>query len=208
MSGYPTLPPPSAAKKEEVFYCPFGCKGNECDDKGYCGHLVGFTIDMATVEPIMELMRHDRSKGGWYPTGFLMTSGAYREQLQPGDVTVNPIVREKLPKEDIEYEKYSLFSFRVYSNNPDRMPIPIQGETQVGPKVKNRAFEFNHRKRAFEQQLAAPSPNDDVKVNPRKRALADAIEKDEKLAKKKAKSKKRISTAQANEPAAEPVAAE
>lgn len=190
MAEYPTLAPPSA-KNEEVFYCPFGCKGNEIDGNGYCGHLVGFTTDMETIEPIVDLMRYDSAKGGWYATGHLAVVSSMREYLQPGDVKVNPIIKEKLPKEDLEYEKYLWVSFRVYSDDPNRIPNLCEREVPRGPRVKNKTFEFAHRKQVFEQQLNAPGPDADIEINPRKRLRKKAQDE-------AGKGKKLVSTAAAN----------
>jgi hypothetical protein len=33
--------------------CPFGCVGRAVDDKGYCKHLVGFSEDCKTYEPMV-----------------------------------------------------------------------------------------------------------------------------------------------------------
>jgi hypothetical protein len=34
-------------------FCPFGCPDSEIDDFGYCRHLVGFTLDKKTYEPMV-----------------------------------------------------------------------------------------------------------------------------------------------------------
>lgn len=36
---------------ETVNVCPFGCEDHELDDRGYCGHLVGFYRGGKTYEP-------------------------------------------------------------------------------------------------------------------------------------------------------------
>lgn len=33
--------------------CPFGCKDHQLDDNGYCVHLIGFTEDKQTYEPMV-----------------------------------------------------------------------------------------------------------------------------------------------------------
>ncbi len=38
---------------EKVNFCPFGCGDEELDDNGYCRHLVGFTNDGKTFEPMV-----------------------------------------------------------------------------------------------------------------------------------------------------------
>lgn len=38
-----------------VNMCPFGCTEKQIDDHGYCRHLVGFTNDKATYEPMLRV---------------------------------------------------------------------------------------------------------------------------------------------------------
>src|ERR1700731_3755102 len=115
---YPTLPMPAAVEAEKYF-CPFGCKGPECDERGYCAHLVGFTTDRETVEPLEELLVHSEKKGKWIATGPLTVNGAHKEYLQTDDKLVNPIVRDKDYKTGQEFDKYMWVSWRVYTENPD-----------------------------------------------------------------------------------------
>lgn len=35
--------------------CPFGCENQHLDDNGYCFHLVGFTNDKKTLEPLVTI---------------------------------------------------------------------------------------------------------------------------------------------------------
>jgi len=191
---YPTLPVPAIVEAEK-FFCPFGCQGDECDEKGYCAHLVGFTTDRETVEPLTELLVWSDRKERWVPTGHLTVNGAHLEQLQDDDVLVNPIVRDKMPRTNQEYDKYSWVSFRVYTNNPDRIPVIIEKKAKLGPRSKAGSFELKHRKTMLEQQLRAPSPDNDIEVNPRKAPRTKANEKVQKeVVAKLEKKSKRIST--------------
>jgi hypothetical protein len=36
-----------------VNFCPFGCTDEELDQHGYCKHLIGFTNDKKTYEPMI-----------------------------------------------------------------------------------------------------------------------------------------------------------
>jgi hypothetical protein len=190
---YPTLKLTEVAEAEK-FHCPFGCKADECDAKGYCGHLVGFTTDREIIEPLTELLRYNSDKGSWFSTGHLATRLADRELVQlPGDVFVNPVVRETIRRTGQEYDKYCWISFRVYSNDPDRKPIPYVEKKRAGPKVKNPSFEFKHRQKQLEEALSAPGPDADIHVNPRKQ---QRVTKNKEAAAASArKGKKRISTA-------------
>lgn len=48
---------------EKVNFCPFGCEDADLDDHGYCKHLVGFTNDQKTYEPMRESKNADGSAG-------------------------------------------------------------------------------------------------------------------------------------------------
>lgn len=170
---YPNLPIP-AAVEEAKFYCPYGCKGQECDDRGFCAHLVGFTTDRETVEPLEELLVHSDKKDKWLTTGHLTVNGFHLEQLQPEDKLVNPIVRDKDYRTLMEFDKYTWVSWRVYTENPDRVPIPIERKVPIGPRALDGKFELKHRAVRLEQQLQAPAPDDDLEVNPRKQSRKKA----------------------------------
>ena len=45
-----------AHQGEKVNACPFGCEVSDLDELGYCRHLVGFTNDGKTMEPMREGM--------------------------------------------------------------------------------------------------------------------------------------------------------
>jgi hypothetical protein len=42
-----------AALGEKVNFCPFNCGLEDLDDLGYCEHLIGFTTDGKTLEPMV-----------------------------------------------------------------------------------------------------------------------------------------------------------
>lgn len=202
---YPTLKLTEAAEADK-YHCPFGCKADQCDAKGYCGHLVGFTTDREIIEPLTEMLRYNSDKGTWYTTGHLSTRLADREMVQPGDVFVNPVVREEIRKTGQQYDKYCWISFRVYSQDPDRQPIPFVEKKRAGPQVKNPTFEFKHRQARLEEALAADGPDADIHVNPRKQ---QRVNKNKEAAAASArKGKKRISTAMTASGAPEPATAE
>ena len=201
---YPNLPMPAAVEAEK-FFCPFECKGTECDERGYCAHLVGFTTDRQTVEPLEELLVHSDKKDKWLTTGHLTVNGAHLEKLQPEDKLINPIVRDKDFKTGMEFDKYSWISWRVYTNNPDRVPIMIEKPVKIGPRAVDGKFELKARADRLEQQLQAPAPDDDMEVNPRKanrkksneKAHAETVATLERTVKKN-----RISTGQTKEDSA------
>jgi len=42
-----------ALKGQKINVCPFGCKERNLDHNGYCKHVVGFTRDKRTYEPLV-----------------------------------------------------------------------------------------------------------------------------------------------------------
>lgn len=46
-----------ASLGEKVNFCPFGCGTHDLDEQGYCRHLVGFTTDGKSMEPLAEVDR-------------------------------------------------------------------------------------------------------------------------------------------------------
>lgn len=56
-----------ASTGEKVNACPFGCELQDLDDNGYCSHLVGFTNDGKTFEPMMKDSRDRRVVQGDHP---------------------------------------------------------------------------------------------------------------------------------------------
>jgi hypothetical protein len=61
----PALSPLMRAKAKNptgqiINFCPFGCEDIELDDNGYCRHLVGFTNDRKTMEPLIEDVARQR----------------------------------------------------------------------------------------------------------------------------------------------------
>lgn len=48
-----------ASLGEKVNFCPFGCPDHRLDEVGYCRHLIGFSKDQKTVQP---MRRRDKDK--------------------------------------------------------------------------------------------------------------------------------------------------
>lgn len=42
-----------AGANEKVNFCPFGCTVEDIDENGYCDHVIGFTNDGKTYEPMI-----------------------------------------------------------------------------------------------------------------------------------------------------------
>lgn len=86
----PLMAAKTAAKGETVCVCPYGCTLEDCDDNGYCDHLVGFTTDGKTMEPMVKDVKGRR-----------VVDGAHPEPLAKGDekmqITVSSRVYRKKP---------------------------------------------------------------------------------------------------------------
>ncbi len=52
---------------EGVNFCPFGCEQDDMDDHGYCDHLIGFSNDGKTYEPMVKDERGHRVVRGGRP---------------------------------------------------------------------------------------------------------------------------------------------
>lgn len=79
------------SKGDVINACPFGCTAENLDGFGYCHHLVGFTNDGKTFEPI-KLNEHKQR----------FVHGAEPEQVKRGDrlvqITVSSRVYRDVPK--------------------------------------------------------------------------------------------------------------
>jgi hypothetical protein len=42
-----------ASAGEKVNFCPFGCSDDDLDERGLCDHLIGYTNDGKTMEPVV-----------------------------------------------------------------------------------------------------------------------------------------------------------
>ena len=73
----PLMQAKAKSRGNKVNACPFGCDLEDLDDLGYCKHLVGFTTDKKTYEPMRR--RED---------GRLQVYGEEKKPLQPGDKLV------------------------------------------------------------------------------------------------------------------------
>lgn len=73
---------------EKVNACPFGCQTEDLDDLGYCDHLVGFTTDGKTYEP---MFTDDR--------GRKKVMGGQPRKVQPGDKLVQITVSSRVYRE-------------------------------------------------------------------------------------------------------------
>ncbi len=145
---------PLTAEKIKI-HCPFGCEAEDCDENGYCQHLVGFSNDTKTLEPLEDQTRFNKEDKEWQSTSYMRVNGKKAEKVQDDDVLVNPIIREKDFQSKQEYDRYSWVSWRVYSNDPNRetelIPKPAKGKLPVRLRRPNKPDEAdvkpNHKKR-------------------------------------------------------------
>lgn len=79
---------------EKVNVCPFGCTADDIDEHGYCCHLVGFTNDGRTMEP-MKLNEQ----------GKRFVHGAKKEPVLASDQLVQITVSSRVYRKDVEKKK-------------------------------------------------------------------------------------------------------
>jgi|HubBroStandDraft_2_1064218.scaffolds.fasta_scaffold65285_2 hypothetical protein len=79
--------------KGKVNACPFGCTMQQLDDNGYCRHLVGFTTDRKTMEPLIRETKINPDNGERMLTGRRIVRPATRqvEDIVDYDDEGNPI---------------------------------------------------------------------------------------------------------------------
>jgi len=94
-------------------HCPFGCTKDDADEYGYCPHLVGFTNDGKTYEPIEQQYSRFGEVTGRFVNGG--KKGANAKKILGTDVLVNP---EKIVKDrEGAHVSKSWVSARVYRRN-------------------------------------------------------------------------------------------
>ena len=133
----------AALEKTVANYCPFGCQGTELDDFGYCHHLLGFTNDKKTMEPVGNLYRAFKD-GTPYDTGWKTVGGS--GVIEPGDVFINP---ERVQKDTngMSHLTKLWVSDRVYrrGDKPAEIAAP--------PGKANQLFELQAKKRELQKKL-------------------------------------------------------
>ncbi len=105
-------------------HCPFGCRGEDVDERGYCDHLIGFSNDKKIMERVVPIMRRSVDENG--TMGPPEKTGHYRvlgrkHQVRPipkGSKLVNPQVEQKV--NGARFLAYRWVSWRVYHNEPER----------------------------------------------------------------------------------------
>lgn len=82
---------------EYTNHCPFGCEGADLYERAYCRHLVGFSNDGKTMEPVEKIMAYppvdpDEPDAERIPrwNGNVRVNGRKRQKIQKGDKLVNP----------------------------------------------------------------------------------------------------------------------
>lgn len=161
-------------------HCPFGCPDENLDELGYCEHLVGFTSDGFVLEPIVLRRRYSRDAKEWIEDGNVMVDGREPEEVQPGDKRVNPKFEQK-DDHGVPHMASRWVSDRVYSDDPDRKPIPVQ-------VVKKQVVRRQMATPVVRQRpgMKAPVVPDDEPTVPTKPAKAKAKSKGKAQVEKKA----------------------
>lgn len=100
-------------------FCPYGCTA--LDENGYCRHLVGFSDDGKSLEPLEAVrMRSRKDEDGNTVAGEFVrwrVNGRKRQPVQKGDKLVNPETPQ-LDKGIVTMAKRWV-SARVYRDVPE-----------------------------------------------------------------------------------------
>lgn len=157
--------------KGVVNVCPYGCDLVHLDEHGYCRHLVGFTTDRKSYEPLVREMRLDPATGKQYFTGRRVIRQVMKqvdEVVDHDDETGKPIITKVgVPQRPAVLPGDRLIrvtiSYRVYRDvNPDaaRKRIEFTEMTQA-----ERDGEIKKQFHIGEEVLEpAPPPEDFVTV--------------------------------------------
>ena len=93
----------SRAVRGKVNACPFGCGFSKLDENGYCRHLIGFSNDQKTFEPmvydphtgrrVVKVARRETGQNpvAWNDDGVPVMEAVFElvpEKIQPDDVLV------------------------------------------------------------------------------------------------------------------------
>lgn len=119
-------------------HCPFGCMEGDLDSHGYCDHLIGFTNDGMTFEPLGMQKKWNKEDKEWQETGHRIVarlgydkkSVVQQVQKNRGDIVVNPTVEQYDASAKITRKTQAWVSSRVYSKNQDRKPILVDGKNK------------------------------------------------------------------------------
>lgn len=122
--------PVEQVKAPKDNHCPCGCLLVELDELGYCYHLIGFSNDGRVVEPLQSRLKWSPVEKDWVEDGAVMVNGRESEQIQEGDILVNPEFLQIDPLNGTQHMAKKWVSFRVYNpdGHEDRSPIPYKPE--------------------------------------------------------------------------------
>jgi len=97
---------------QAVNFCPFGCTAEKLDEHGYCNHLIGFSNDKVTYEP---MVRH-RANGRRVVQVRTKPVGQEYDDLGNVHAVVKPVNEECLPTD--KFVQITT-SWRVYRKLPN-----------------------------------------------------------------------------------------
>lgn len=102
--------------------CPFGCSDENLDQNGYCYHLVGFSADQKTMEPMV------------LENGFRVVRGKQRQPLKKGDklvkITTNYRVYRDVECSEEEKRYIELVGGSHEDSPPNDDEYTFQGEEE------------------------------------------------------------------------------
>jgi hypothetical protein len=149
-------------QKHKKSHCPFGCKDHQTDEYGYCFHLLGFTNDKQTFEPVKPLIRLDKDRVP-YDTGYQTVLGGKKIQ-KVADLNPRFEVRFVNPERTvvdrgIVSQVKAWVSDRVYQNIPE----PPEREPLSAPNpADDELYALAQRKRVLEEKLSRKRLEDEI----------------------------------------------
>ena len=117
----------AARKGEKYNACPYGCQLDDLDDHGYCRHLIGFSNDQKTFEP-MFVDPHRGERIIRPRMEIIKGTKKSRDRLgNPGDIKRKPIWEEVKPTDKLIQ---ITSSYRVYRDVDKVEPPPLPEDFQ------------------------------------------------------------------------------
>lgn len=139
-------------KGEKINACPFGCADQHLDEHGYCRHLVGFTRDGKTYEPMFRTSQGRRVvRTRKRPVDDDMSDIDPIEDIENFTPVLEPIL--ELVEEGDVLVRITIDS-RVYRKNP-RKPLPAPESVPI-PAVIPEAM----------HEVVKEAPREPVKEKP------------------------------------------
>lgn len=154
--------------KGKVNACPFGCTLPQLDDNGYCRHLIGFTSDLKTYEPLVRETKINAATGEKFFTGRRIVRPATKEVeevIEHDEETGKPImgkVRVPVLSPILAGDKLVRITmcYRVYRDKNPASARRRMEFTEMTQEERDKAIKDQFHIGAQEATLP-PAPNPD-----------------------------------------------